>query len=153
GCLKTHKFGAVFTISLKLSIGMVHGKNMTELHTSLLSMRKMIAEVNQAYDPSLIVIDAIEAFVDGGPMTGEKRTANIIYAGTDRVAVDAVGVAILKELGSKKDIMQKPVFEQQQIARAIEIGLGIKGPGDIELVTDDIASEERAEKIMKLLGS
>ena len=27
----------------------------------------MIAEISQAYTPSLIVLDGIEAFVDGGP--------------------------------------------------------------------------------------
>ena len=67
-CLKTHGYGGVFTMSLKLSVGITNKKNMHELHTSFLSMRKMIAEINQAYIPSLIIMDGIEAFVDGGPM-------------------------------------------------------------------------------------
>jgi uncharacterized protein (DUF362 family) len=46
-CLKTHGYGGVFTMSLKLSVGITHKKNMRELHTSFLSMRKMIAEINQ----------------------------------------------------------------------------------------------------------
>ena len=66
-CLKTHGFGGVFTMSLKLSVGITHKRNMTELHSSFLSMRKMIAEINQAYKPSLILLDGIEAFADGGP--------------------------------------------------------------------------------------
>lgn len=83
-CLKTHGFGGVFTMSLKLSVGITHKKNMTELHTSPLSMRKMIAEINQAYAPSPILLDGLEAFVDGGPMNGTRKKADVILAGTDR---------------------------------------------------------------------
>ena len=58
-CLKTHGYGGVFTMSLKLSVGVTHKKNMRELHTSFLSMRKMIAEINTAYRPSLILLDGL----------------------------------------------------------------------------------------------
>jgi uncharacterized protein (DUF362 family) len=89
-CLKTHGYGGVFTMSLKLSVGITHKRNMRELHTSFFSMRKMIAEINQVYRPSLILLDRIEAFVDGGPMKGVKKQANIMLAGTDRIAIDAL---------------------------------------------------------------
>ena len=74
-CLKTHGYGGVFTMSLKLSVGVTHKKNMSELHSSFINMRRMIAEINQAYTPSLIVLDGMEAFVDGGPMHGTKKRA------------------------------------------------------------------------------
>ena len=151
-CLKTHGYGGVFTMSLKLSVGMVHKKNMRELHTSFLSQRKMIAEVNQPYAPALILLDGIEAFVDKGPMEGPKKRADVILAGTDRIAVDAVGVAILKELGSNSAIMERPVFAQEQIARAVELGLGIGGPDGIELVSDDEAGARYAEKLRRILA-
>lgn len=150
-CLKTHGFGGVFTMSLKLSIGMVHKRNMKELHASLLSMRKMIAEVNQAYTPSLVVMDAIEAFVDGGPGHGTRKRADVMTAGTDRIAIDAVGLAILKELGSNDAIMKKKIFDQEQIARAAEIGLGVATPEDIEIVTDDDEERRYADKLMTIL--
>jgi uncharacterized protein (DUF362 family) len=135
-CLKTHGFGGVFTMSLKLSIGITHKRNMTELHTSFLSMRKMIAEVNTAYSPSLILMDGIEAFTSGGPAKGKIARPDVIIAGNDRVAIDAVGVAILKRLGTKQDIMEKKIFEQEQIARAVELGLGVDSPDKIDIVTD-----------------
>ncbi|MBI5639714.1 MAG: DUF362 domain-containing protein, partial [Nitrospirae bacterium] len=116
-CLKTHGYGGVFTMSLKLSVGITHKRNMTELHSSFLSMRRMIAEINQAYSPSLILLDGIEAFVDGGPMTGQRKRADVIIAGTDRIAIDAAGLAVLKEIGTNKAIMGKKIFEQEQIAR------------------------------------
>jgi uncharacterized protein (DUF362 family) len=150
-CLKTHGFGGVFTMSLKLSVGVTHKRNMTELHTSFFSIRKMIAEINQAYTPSLIVLDGIEAFVDGGPGKGTRKRANVILTGTDRIAIDAVGLSILKELGSNKNIMERKIFGQEQIARAVELGLGIAGPGEIEIITDDADSRKYAEKLTGIL--
>lgn len=150
-CLKTHQYGGVFTISLKLGVGITHKKNMTELHTSFRSMRSMIAEINTAYSPALIVVDAIEAFVDGGPMTGTKRPAGMIFAGTDRVAVDAVGLAILKHMGSNPAIMKTRIFDQEQISRAVELGIGVAGPAQIELRADE-HDRAAAEAISALLA-
>ncbi len=150
-CLKTHRFGGVFTMSLKLSVGAVKKSEMIELHSSLKSMRKMIAEINLAYRPSLIVLDGVDAFVDGGPEKGLLKEGNVIIAGTDRVAVDAVGVAVLKELGSNKHIMRKRIFEQDQIKRAAELGIGVSSPSEIELITPDEESERYARKIREIL--
>ncbi|MBM4136075.1 MAG: DUF362 domain-containing protein [Nitrospira sp.] len=150
-CLKTHGYGGVFTMSLKLSVGITHKRNMSELHTSFLSMRKMIAEINLVYKPSLILLDGIEAFVDGGPSRGTRKKADVILAGTDRIAIDAVGLSILKELGSNKAIMEKNIFEQEQIARAVELGIGVKKPEEIEILTDDEDSKKYANKLMKIL--
>jgi uncharacterized protein (DUF362 family) len=150
-CLKTHGFGGVFTMSLKLSVGITHKRNMRELHTSFFSIRKMIAEINQAYTPSLIILDGIEAFVDGGPEKGTRKRANVMLAGADRIAIDAVGLSILKELGSNKNIMGRKIFEQEQISRAVELGLGITGPGGIEIVTDDADSRKYAERLTGIL--
>lgn len=145
-CLKTHGFGGVFTMSLKLSIGAVHGSDMRELHSSFISMRKMIAEVNTAYSPALIVMDAIEAFTDKGPMSGPMKHAGLILAGTDRVAMDATGIAILKHLKSNKAIMDKPIYEQEQIAHAVELKLGAASPDEIEL----LHSPKDAKMVAKL---
>jgi len=151
GCLKTHRFGGVFTMSLKLSVGMVHQKNMAELHSSILSMRKMIAEVNAVYRPDLVLLDGMEAFVDGGPMEGTRRKADVILAGTDRVAVDAVGLAVLRSLGTTRKIMGRPVFQQEQIAHAVKLGLGVTGPERIRIVTDDRPSEACADRLREIL--
>ena len=153
-CLKTHQYGGIFTMSLKNSVGIVPRQNYTymrELHSSS-HQRKMIAEINAAYSPALVILDGIEAFVDGGPMTGETKTADVFLAGTDRVAIDAVGVAILKELGSNDNIMGKKIFEQEQIARAAEINLGIASPSDILIETGDEASRNYAEKLLNILN-
>ena len=151
-CLKTHGFGGGFTMSLKLSVGITHKRNMSDLHSSFRRMRKMIAEINLVYRPSLILLDGIEAFTDGGPMTGRRKRADVILAGSDRIAVDAVGLAILKDIGANKAIMETPVFAQEQIARAVELGIGVTRPEEIELLAGDRESREYSEKITATLS-
>ena len=152
-CLKTHAYGGHFTLSLKNSVGMVPRVGypyMGELHTSSY-LRQMIAEINTAYSPDLIVLDGVEAFVDGGPARGTRVQAGVVLAGSDRVAIDTVGVAILRSLGTTREVSRGLVFKQDQIARAVELGLGIKSPDQIQLVTDDSESEAFTEKIRSIL--
>ncbi len=150
-CLKTHAYGGIFTLSLKLAVGLTPKNLMRELHSSPDHQRHMIAEINQGYTPRLIVLDGVEAFVDGGPSRGTRKQANVFVAGTDRVAVDAVGVAILKDLGSNDAIMGTKIFQQEQIQRAVEVGLGISGPNQIELVAPDKASKKYTKRLNAIL--
>jgi uncharacterized protein (DUF362 family) len=152
-CLKTHQFGGHFTMSLKLAVGLVPRVGhpyMQELHSSPYQ-RQLIAEINTAYSPQLIVLDGVDAFVDGGPHKGTRVEAGVMLAGSDRVAVDAVGVSILRLLGTTPDVSRGPVFSQDQIARAVELGLGVRSPEDIELVTGDTQSEAYASKVKDIL--
>ena len=154
-CLKTHQFGGVFTLSLKNHVGVVpttrHGYNyMGELHASP-HQRKLIAEINAPFKPDLIVLDGIDAFVDGGPASGKHAKGNVFIASTDRVAIDAVGVAILKSLGSNDQIMKSKIFEQEQIARAAELGLGASSPSDIEVIPVDENSREYSHRVTAIL--
>jgi uncharacterized protein (DUF362 family) len=154
-CLKTHQYGGIFTLSLKLHVGVVptfrHGyEYMGELHSSP-HQRKMIAEINEPFKPALIVLDGIDAFVDGGPMTGKHAKGEVFLASTDRVAIDAVGVAILKFLGSNESIMKPKIFKQEQIARAAELGLGASSPSEIEIISSDKKSEAYKERITEIM--
>jgi uncharacterized protein (DUF362 family) len=150
-CLKTHGFGGVFTMSLKLSVGLTPKPIRRTMHRSP-DMRRMIAELNAAYRPRLIVLDGVTAFTDGGPSQGELKAGNVMIAGDDRVAVDAVGLAVLKELGANQAIMGRRIFEQEQIARAAELGLGATGPGELELVTADAESRAYASRLEGILA-
>ncbi|MDD2694893.1 MAG: DUF362 domain-containing protein [Anaerolineales bacterium] len=152
-CLKTHQYGGHFTLSLKNSVGMV-GKVipgdsynfMDELHSSK-DQRRMIAEINAAYTPALIVMDGVEAFTSGGPHQGNLVNAGVVLAAADRVAIDAVGVALLRYFGTTKEVSRGPVFQLEQLARAVELGLGVDGPQKITLVTGDEASAAFAAEI------
>lgn len=155
-CLKTHGYGGVFTMSLKLAVGLtpkrINGANPRRTMHRSPDMRRMIAELNSGYKPQLIVLDGVDAFVDGGPSRGEHRKADVIIAGTDRVAVDAVGLAVLKELGSNEAIMGRKIFEQEQIQRAAELGLGVRSTAEIELTTPDAASRQYAARLQPILA-
>ena len=148
-CLKTHGFGGVFSNSLKLAVGLTP-KNFELLHKSP-DMRKMIAEINLAYTPDLVLADAVEVFTDGGPMNGARHNANLMFTGNDRVALDAVGLAILKSIGSNSAIMDTPIFGQEQMLRAVELKLGVTSADDIEIVTDDDESAAACAGVLKML--
>jgi uncharacterized protein (DUF362 family) len=156
-CLKTHRYGGHFTLSLKNSVGLaakyVPGNSynfMHELHSSQ-HQRRMIAEINAAYRPELIVLDGVQAFTNGGPDQGKMVQSNVILAGTDRVAIDAVGVALLRHFGTTPEVSQGAIFEQEQIARAVQLKIGVSGPKQIELVTGDRESAEYAKQIRAVL--
>ena len=152
-CLKTHAYGGHFTLSLKNSVGMVPRTGypyMGELHRSPYQ-RQMIAEINTAYKPDLILLDGVEAFVKGGPDQGTRVKANVILAGNDRVAIDAVGVAILRLFRTTTEVSKGLIFDQDQIARAVELGLGVRSPTQIQLVTGDHESEVFAKQVSDIL--
>lgn len=155
-CLKTHQYGGVFTMSLKLAVGVVptfrNGyQYMKELHQSP-HQQKMIAEINRFFSPDLIVLDGIDAFVDGGPATGKKKKGNVFLSATDRVAIDAVGLAVLKTIGSNAAIMNRKIFEQEQIKRAVELGLGVSSPSEIEVLPLDKESQDYRDKVVEMLN-
>lgn len=154
-CLKTHQFGGVFTLSLKLHVGVVptfrHGyQYMGELHQSPFQ-EEMIAEINQPFSPDIIVLDGIDAFTDGGPATGRRAKGNIFLASTDRVAIDAVGVAVLKAIGSNAAIMQPKIFDQRQIARASALGIGVSSASEIDIISADQESMEFSAEAAQIL--
>jgi uncharacterized protein (DUF362 family) len=156
-CLKTHGFGGHFTMSLKNTVGMVAGSDrasdysfMDELHNSS-HMRAMIAEINTAYTPALIVLDGVLAFRSGGPATGQVCSPEVFLAGTDRIAIDAIGVALLRHFGTTSIVSQGPIFQQEQIARAVELELGVDIPEKIQFVTADPESEAYAAEIREIL--
>ncbi len=155
-CLKTHQYGGHFTLSLKNAVGLVPKRDlngnsyMRELHSSP-NQCKLIADINSAFSPDLIVLDGVTAFVDGGPAVGTRKEANVMLASKDRIAIDAVGVAILRILGTTTEVKRAPIFEQEQIARAVELNLGATKPDEIEIITDSKEAEKLAEQIMTKL--
>jgi uncharacterized protein (DUF362 family) len=158
-CLKTHRFGGHFTMSLKNSVGLIaksvpgdRHDYMRELHSSP-KQRIMIGEINAFYDVDLVVMDAVEAFVTSGPDTGDVVRPRLMLASRDRVALDAVGVAILRSYGSTRDVMEGKVFELDQIRRAAEIGVGASSVEDIGLVPLNDGAVEKAEEINDYLSS
>ena len=158
-CLKTHKFGGHFTMSLKNSVGLVAKKipgdkhdYMRELHLSR-SQREMIAEINTAYEPNLILLDGLQAFTHGGPAKGTLVSPNVLLVGRDRIAIDAIGVAILRKYGTTRAVSKGSIFDHPQIARAVELGIGVGSPDQIRIITRDEQSKTFSEEILEILNS
>lgn len=152
-CLKTHRYGGNFTMSLKNLVGAVARRVpgldfnfMNELHSSP-HQRKMIAEINGFCRTDIVVMDAMEGFSSGGPDKGRLIKPGVILASRDRVAMDAVGVALLRASGTVPVVMNGKIFEQEQIARAVELGIGISSADRISLVPLDEAGRVIAEQI------
>lgn len=156
-CLKTHQYGGHFTMALKNAVGAVakhdpaDGYNyMSELHRSPLQ-RSLIAEISLAFRNDLIVMDAMKAFITGGPHAGREVSPGIIVAGTDPVAVDAVGVAILRMHPTTDAVKAGPVFGQEQIRRAAQLGIGASSPQDMELVPVGEGADEFTDRVREIL--
>jgi len=156
-CLKTHRFGGHFTLSLKNSVGMVAKKvpggmydYMWELHGSPYQ-RQMIAEINSTYKLDFVLMDGLKAFITGGPEQGKLVEPNLLLASRDRVAIDAVGVAILKLYGAKGKVGEVEIFEQDQLKRAAELGFGVKAVDEIKLTPLSDKSKEDADRIGQVL--
>lgn len=152
-CLKTHRFGGHFTMSLKNSVGMIASRikgtsydYMRELHSSPYQ-RLMIAEVNRFYPTDLILMDAAEGFSRGGPDQGTLIKPGLLLASRDRVAIDAVGVALLRHYGTTPEMMRGRIFEQEQIARAASLEIGVDQARKIDLIALDEHSQRAAETI------
>lgn len=158
-CLKTHRFSGHFTMSLKNVVGVIAKDSlfddysyMGEMHGSP-HIREMIAEINQLYAPDLVVMDAIDAFVQGGPATGALEHPGLILASTDRIAIDAVGVAILRTYETTPEVAEGRIFDLDQIRCAAELGIGVDSADRIELVAaDDRASQDAAHVIRETLA-
>ncbi|MCK5628239.1 DUF362 domain-containing protein [Candidatus Bathyarchaeota archaeon] len=156
-CLKTHRFGGHFTLSLKNSVGLVAKRvpggiynYMMELHSSP-HQRLMVAEINKFYKVDLVVMDAIEAFINKGPEQGETVQPSLLLASQDRVAMDAVGVSILRNYGSTNQVMKGPIFQLDQIRRASELEIGAKLAQEIILVSLTKETNEASAKIQQTL--
>lgn len=158
-CLKTHRYGGHFTLSMKCSVGMVAKRvpggvydYMWELHGSPYQ-RSMIAEINANYNLDFAIMDGVKAFITGGPESGTVVEPNLMLASRDRVALDAVGVSILKLYGAKGKVGSEPVFEQDQLKRATELGFGVRSADEIRLVPLNEEAKEAVDRIEKVLNS
>jgi hypothetical protein len=129
--VKTHCH-AVMTGSVKNSFGgllkEVRHYAHKYMHEVLVDLLYMQRELHPAV---FTVMDGTIAGDGAGPRTMIPRVKNLLLAATDSVAIDAIAARLMGF-----DPMSIPF-----IRMAHERGLGIGDPRDIELVGDDVASE------------
>lgn len=135
---KTHSI-ARFTMALKNTVGLIHPRSRDFLHSKGgRQFGAMLAEINLPRPADFVVMDGTRAFISGGPSRGEVREPNLILATSDLVAADVVGLAILKNLGAPELLAQNS-WEEHQVARAVELGLGVSDASQLELVAEGVA--------------
>ena len=156
-CCKTHRFGGHVTLSLKNSVGLVAKRvpgdahdYMQDLHRSP-HQRAMIAEANLTWRPALNVMDALEAFVDGGPEAGTRAAPGVFLASDDRCALDAAAIALLRQHGMKGPAATGPIARTEQLARALTLGLGA-APTTVEVVPASPAAADVAKRLAEALA-
>jgi len=147
--LKVHSMPAPFTLGLKNTVGATCWRTRRWLHGG--DFWKRLIQINLGIKVDLVVVDGSKMLTSGGPSTGNIASSNLYLASRSRLAVDAVGGAILKHHGVvfKKmgvEFDNQKVRDFPHIKIAEELGLG--KVGDIKLETnfeDDLTRFIRSE--------
>jgi len=127
--LKPHRMAGV-TLSLKNMIGAVTPKG--SIHNRL---SQKIVDLVSIVKPSVAIIDGIIAG-EGHETSGNPIEMNLVIAGTDPVAVDAVGAAV----------MSIPPRNVKHLSLAEEAGLGTSRLERIEILGEPIERVKRKFK-------
>lgn len=131
--VKSHRF-AEYSCCLKNVVGLIHPRQRPSLSFLSGHWHERIAELNLAVHPALHIADATRIMVDGGPTSGTAAQANLLLMSGDPVALDVVALALLRSYGASARLLGHSIWEQRQIKRAGELGLGIRRPTQLTLV-------------------
>ena len=140
--VKTHAY-ATYSICLKNLVGVTHPRY-RPYRVNPAKWEEVVAEMNLAAHPVLNIVDATRCMIAGGPVGGTAATTDVIIASGDRVAADAVGLGLIKSFGKWSGVTDIGVWDQRQIRRAQELGLGIADRTAVELVTRSLEGRDEA---------
>jgi uncharacterized protein (DUF362 family) len=139
--LSTHAM-AGFTMGLKIFVGAIPPDERLQMHTShglSSSFLKCLAEIALCSDKiRLSILDARQGFSKGGPDEGTLVTPGIIIASKSLVGADAVGLALLKTIGTTSQLMNMRVWDHPTIARGIEVFAPYLTLATIDLLSEGI---------------
>lgn len=136
--VKTHRF-ANYSCSLKNAVGIIHPRYRPSVTFWAGNWHERIAELNLAVHPLLTIADGTTMMVAGGPTSGTAAQANVLLLSGDRVALDVVALALIRSYQSWPKVMDQGIWEQHQIQRAVELGLGVSSPRVVELITHSVS--------------
>ena len=131
--MKTH-YLAGFTMSLKLTVGLVHLADRTILHgDNNLFVSQRAAEMNIPIKPDLVIMDGRISFVSGGPAIGLAVHPGVILTSGDPIAMDVQGVRLLQNYAAVNHLVGS-AWDLPQIKTAVKHGLGIQSDGELLLI-------------------
>ncbi|MFQ5817795.1 MAG: DUF362 domain-containing protein [Terriglobia bacterium] len=152
--IKSHKW-ATYSVCMKNFVGATHGRYRPYMIDSD-HWEEIVSELNAAYRPDLNLVDGTKVMHARGPWRGEETELGLLLAGGDRIACDAVAVALMKTFPTHQRIQERGVWEQTQIRHAQELGLGIASPQDLALELHHLETlsptlQARLDEMQKLL--
>jgi uncharacterized protein (DUF362 family) len=129
--IKSHRW-ATYSVCLKNFVGATHSRSRPYLVDST-HWEEVVAELNLAYRPDLNLVDGTRIMYAGGPWRGDEAPLGLVLAGDDRVACDAVALALIKTFQAPAAIADLSVWEQRQLRHARLLGLGLDSPARLAL--------------------
>jgi uncharacterized protein (DUF362 family) len=161
---KNHRY-ALYSLSMKAFMGGIGDSTRDPVHFSdsiagsFNAIGKDLAIINQMFKPTMNIIDALTAVINGGPQgdaaDAVRTTPGLIFASKDRLAVDAAAVSLIQlELdtasvpmpdASNAVLKRDPVWKLPQIVNGIERGIGMGDPNNIALMFDGVMRSAEIE--------
>ncbi len=169
--VKTHYIGG-FTLGMKSYVGFLDTESRHLLHKiphkkyyrldniapfDKIHIQNRVPELFTVIPhPKLVILDGRELIIRGGPDSNNRIQplpsfrpnpyTGVMLAGTDLVAVDAAGVALLKtQKKVAKTLKRSSIWEMPTFIRAEDLKLGANRTDSILLHTDTV--EEKFERI------
>jgi uncharacterized protein (DUF362 family) len=143
--LRTHSL-AGFTMGMKIFVGAIPQDDRSSMHQSR-HFPKNIAEIPLCTDKiRFSLLDARQGFNSEGPDSGNLITPGIIIASKDLVAADAVGLALLKTIGTTLKLMMTCVWNHPIIKRGVEVYSPSLSFETLELLSEGIDNIEEIQK-------
>lgn len=133
-CMKTHAQTTV-TLSLKNMKGLLPDTFKRKFHLDI-GLYQGIADLHTVIKPALAVVDGIIAQEGLGPMAGKPVEMDLIIAGKDLVAVDAITSVIMGFAPRESGVTDA----------AATSGIGTAEPEEIEVVGEPIPNVQRRFK-------
>jgi uncharacterized protein (DUF362 family) len=151
-CVKTH-FLARYTMAMKNIIGLIDADSRRYYHRirteqGYEAFAAQIAELSLGVRPALHILDATAAFVTGGPSGGRTVYPRLVIASRDVIATDVAGLAVLRNQGAEPAVRDHSPWAQPKIRHAVALGLGVKGPGEIDLRSEGISEAAALKELM-----
>lgn len=141
---RTHRLGD-FTMALKNLVGVVDGGARLGMHLPG-GFKERLAELSLAVRPSLVLLDGRQGFTDGGPDEGDLASLDFLAAGSDPVAIDAVGVARLRLAGANPKLSRGSLWSLPVLARARALGVGARSAEELKLLGLSPEAEQRLRR-------
>jgi uncharacterized protein (DUF362 family) len=153
--IKSHRW-ATYSVCMKNFVGATHGRYRPYM-IDRDHWEEVVAELNLAYRPALNIADGTKVMYSGGPWRGDEAPLGLLLAGYDRVACDAVAVALMKTFPTTHErIADRRVWDQAQLRHAREIGLSTVDVASLDLSINHLSTPApalaaRLDQMRKLL--